>query len=180
MAQIILSLTSPAVAVVIALWGFKRHDRTTSLRMLFEVQERYLAQRVRYGRKLIHTKLASERGLQECTPEELSTIGYALAVMNSIALCAESGQIDTELLRKSMGRSFAQAVAAAGPYFDYVEILRGFQVYPYARRLARRFETSDKLRGLKRSGASLSSPSAPEMQAATMPTVMAECNAERE
>lgn len=141
---IILSLTSPVVALAIALWGFRRHDRAAELSMLFEMQERYLAPQVREGRKLIHLKIAGDidEKRSACSREELSTIGYALAVMNTIALCAEIGQIDESLLLQSMGQSFKSAVRAAGSYIDQVAATRGYRPYPYAERLAERFDAS--------------------------------------
>jgi hypothetical protein len=139
--ELILALTSPAVAVVIAVWGFRRSDRADRLRMLFEVQERYLAQRVRDGRRLIHTRLAGRgaEGVRLCTREDLTTIGYTLAIMNMIALSVESGLVEEDLVRRSMGRSFASAIEAAEHYLDHVEQEREFRPYAYAQQLAAKF-----------------------------------------
>ncbi|WP_330455831.1 hypothetical protein OIB37_02480 [Streptomyces sp. NBC_00820] len=137
----ILALSSPAVAVVIALWGFRRGDRADRLRMLFEIQERYLAQRARDGRRLIHTRLAGRGadGVRTCTREELTSIGHTLAVMNMIAISVESGLVEEKLVQRSLGRSFASAVDGAADYIDHVEHERGFRPYAYAQRLAAKF-----------------------------------------
>ena len=141
---LVIALVSPIVAVAIAWWGFRRHDRAAELNMLFEMQERYLAPQVREGRRLMHRKIAvgDDGGRSTCSQDELSKIGYALAVMNTIALCAESGQVDEKLLLQSMGQSFTSAVLAARPYIDDVAIRRGFRPYSYAERLAERFDGS--------------------------------------
>jgi hypothetical protein len=140
----ILSLTSPLAALVIAVWGFRRHDRSAELSMLFEMQDRYLGPQVREGRRLIHLKIApgTAESLESCTREERSTIGYALAIMNTIALCADSGQVSEALLRDSMGRSFASTMRAAQPFIDQVAAVRGFRPYPFAVRLAERFDSA--------------------------------------
>lgn len=141
MTQWILALTSPAVGVAIAVWGFRRGDRADRLRMLFELQERYLAQRVRDGRRLIHIRLAGRgaEGVRRCTREDLTTIGYTLAIMNMIAISVESGLVEEKLVKASLGRSFASAVDAAAHYIDHVEQERGFRPYAYAQRLAAKF-----------------------------------------
>jgi hypothetical protein len=137
---LIISLSSPVVAIVIATWGFRASSRSERLRMFFDLQERYLSERVRAGRKIIHTQVAGRTAEEvgACGPDALSMVGYTLAVMNTIAICAESRSIDETLLARSMGRSYATAVAAARPYVDYVESVRGFRPYPYAERLAAR------------------------------------------
>jgi hypothetical protein len=144
MLSLIISLSSPVVAVVIAVWGFRASGRSERLRMYFDLQERYLSEPVRAGRRIIHATIAG-RGVDEIPAvgaADLSTVGYTLAVMNTIAICAESGAIDRDLLARSMGRSYAGAVRAARPYIDYVETVRGFRPYPYAERLARRLDGS--------------------------------------
>ncbi|NUR60880.1 MAG: hypothetical protein HOV87_19780 [Catenulispora sp.] len=143
MTQVLLALTSPLVAIAITVWGFRRQDRASMLRMLFEVQERYLAPPVREGRRIIHTKIAATSGgVTDCTREELSVVGYALAVMNTIAISVESGALDAGMLRGSLGRSYMQAVEAAAPFIDHVEKVRGFRPYPYAEKLAASFRQS--------------------------------------
>ncbi|MEU6287196.1 hypothetical protein [Streptomyces sp. NPDC046988] len=142
--QLVLSAASPLVAVVIALWGFRRRDRAAELEVLFELHERYLAQRVRDGRRLIHRKLAGrgEEGLRSCTAEELSTIGYTLAVMNTIALCCRSGRLDSRLLQQSLGQSYTRAVNGALSFIDSMETTRGVRPYPYAEWLVRHFSAT--------------------------------------
>lgn len=137
----ILALSSPVVAVIIAWWGFRRGDRSDELKALFDMLDRYLTDRARDGRSLIHRKIApgTGAGLATCSREELTTIGYALAVMNTIALCAESGQVNEKLLRETLGQSFATTVQAAKPFIDEVAATRGFRPYHYAERLADRF-----------------------------------------
>jgi hypothetical protein len=112
--------------------------------MFFDMQERYLSERVRSGRRIIHARVSgrSADDIAAGDPEDLSVVGYALAVMNTIAICSESGYIDEKLLAQSMGRSYANAVSAARPYIDYVESVRGFRPYPYAERLADRLQNS--------------------------------------
>lgn len=149
MTAVILALTSPLVAIAIALWGFRRQDRVSMLRTLFEVQERYLAPQVREGRRLIHTKIAppAAGAVLDCTREELSAIGYALAVMNTIGVSVESGALDAMMLHRSLGRSYMSAVEAAAPFIDHVEKVRGFRPYPYAEKLAASFRQIDVLIG---------------------------------
>lgn len=135
---VLLSLVSPVVAVVIAMWGFRRSTRADKLRAFFEIQERYLASEVRAGRRIMHTVIA-RRPAEEVAgldPAALSEVGYALAVMNSIAIACEAGYVDRELITQSMGRSFAMAMAAARPYIDHLENTRGFRPYPFGERLA--------------------------------------------
>ena len=138
---VILALSSPVVAVIITWWGFRRGDRSEELKVLFDMLDRYLTDRAREGRSLIHQKIApgTGTGIATCSHEEFTTIGYALAVMNTIALCAESGQVSEKLLRETMGQSFTTTVQAAKPYIDEVAATRGFRPYPYAERLAERF-----------------------------------------
>jgi hypothetical protein len=112
--------------------------------MFFDMQERYLSGPVRNGRKIIHVSIAgrSSDDIAASDLDDIATIGYALAVMNTIAICAEVGYIEERLLAQSMGRSYASAVSAARPYIDYVESVRGFRPYPYAERLAERLRNS--------------------------------------
>ena len=170
---ILLSLTSPIVAVAITVWGYRRQDRTAELGLLFDLQERYLAPQVRQGRKLIHTKIAPSgaAGVSECTAEELSAIGHALAVMNTIGLCVESGRVEESLVQQAMGNSFASAVNAATAYIDAIGTVRGFRPYPYAERLAARFTASFALtRAAAEAAAELEPAEAAEPAQAARPT----------
>ena len=96
---VLLSLISPVVAVVIAIWGFRRSSRADKLRAFFEVQERYLASEVRNGRRIMHTLIAGRPPgeVSKLDPDKLSAAGYALAVMNSIAIACEAGYVDQSL-----------------------------------------------------------------------------------
>ncbi|MBL7492791.1 hypothetical protein I6A62_32870 [Frankia sp. AgW1.1] len=138
--SLIISLVSVLVAVVVAVWGFRSSSRSERLRMFFDLQERYLSEPVRVGRRLIHTAIAGNDHviITDIPRETLSSIGYTLAVMNTIAICTEVGYVDEALIARSMGRSFATAVYAALPYIDHVESVRGFRPYPYAERFAAR------------------------------------------
>lgn len=142
---VLLSLLSPVVAVVIAIWGFRRSTRADKLRAFFEIQERYLASEVRAGRRIMHALIAgrSAEEVAKLDPVALSTVGYALAVMNSIAIACEAGYVDRELVAQSMGRSFVMAIAAARPYIDHLENARGFRPYPFGERLASRLALAD-------------------------------------
>lgn len=139
-ASLLLALVSPLVAVLIALWGFRRSSRADRLKAFFEMQSRYLAPEVRLGRRYLHVHVAGR------TPEEIaaldesvrSAIGYTLAVMNSIAIACDAGYVDREVIARSMGQSFARAVAAARPLLDMQAATRGFRPYRYAEQLAAR------------------------------------------
>jgi hypothetical protein len=137
---LLLDLISPVVAVAIALWGFRRSTRADKLRAFFEIHERYLASDVRAGRRIMHTLIAgrSTEEVAKVDPVILSAAGYALAVMNSIAIACEAGYVDQELIAQSMGRSFILAISAARPYIDHLENKRGFRPYPFGERLASR------------------------------------------
>ncbi|WP_327191158.1 hypothetical protein [Streptomyces xinghaiensis] len=139
-ASLLVALISPVVAVVIAVWGFQRASRADRLRAFFEVQQRYLDAEVRAGRRMLHREIAGRESHQmsELPPEVSSRIGYALAVMNSIAIACDGRYVDTDLVARSMGRSYAGAVVAARPYIDYVEQQRGFRPYPFAEQLAQK------------------------------------------
>jgi hypothetical protein len=142
---VLLSLVSPVVAVVIAIWGFRRSTRADKLRAFFEIQERYLATEVRAGRRIMHTLVAG-RSVDEVAkldPATLSKAGYALAVMNSIAIACEAGYVDRKLIARSMGRSFVRAIAAAGPYIDHLENIQGFRPYPFGEHLAAQLAATD-------------------------------------
>jgi hypothetical protein len=134
----LLSLISPAVAIAIALWGFRRSRRADKLRAFFESYDRYLAPEARTGRREIYQSVAgrSEGEVAALSREIMTCVGYALAVMNSIAIACDGGYVDRQLIVQSMGRSFTFAVVAAKPYFDYVERVRGYRPYPFAERLA--------------------------------------------
>ena len=86
----------------------------------------------------MHTLIAGRPPgeVSKLDPDKLSAAGYALAVMNSIAIACEAGYVDRELIARSMGRSFVKAIAAARPYIDHLENIRGFRPYPFGERLA--------------------------------------------
>ncbi|MFK4145391.1 hypothetical protein [Streptomyces sp. NPDC004065] len=143
-ASLLISLASPVVAVVIAVWGFHRTSQADRLRAFFEVQQRYLEAEVRSGRRLLHLEVAGRtpREMSELSADVSSRINYALAVMNSIAIACEGRYVDTNLVARGMGKSFTKAITAAKPYIDYVEQQRGFRPYTFAERLADRLRTS--------------------------------------
>jgi hypothetical protein len=145
MTTVLLDLISPVVAVAIALWGFRRSTRADQLRAFFEIQDRYLAPDVRAGRSVLHAQIAGKSAgeVAHLDPADLSRAGYALAVMNSIAIACEAGYVERDLLARSMGRSFITAVGAAQPYIDHLEQVRGFRPYPYAENLAFQLAASD-------------------------------------
>jgi hypothetical protein len=78
-------------------------------------------------------------------PADLSLAGYALAVMNSIAIAREAGYVERDLLARSMGRSFVTTIKAAQPYIDHLEKVRGFRPYPFAENLAAQLSGSDSM-----------------------------------
>ena len=133
-----LALLSPVVAVIVALFGFRRSTRADRLAAFFQLHERYLAPEVRSGRRLIYERVAGRpEALIAQLPEEVrAAIGYTLAVMNSIAIACEAGYVDVAAVEGSMGRSYSGTVTAARPYIDYIEQNRGFRPYIYAERLA--------------------------------------------
>jgi hypothetical protein len=133
-----LALVSPAVAILIALFGFRRSRRADQLAAFFQLQERYLAPEVRDGRRLIHQRV-SGRPVEDIAniPDDIRTaVGYSLAVMNAIAIACEARYVDRVAVIRSMGQSYSSAVVAAKPYIDYVEKGRGFRPYGYAEGLA--------------------------------------------
>jgi hypothetical protein len=133
-----LALLSPVVAVMVALFGFRRSTRADRLAAFFQLHERYLAPEVRSGRRLIYERVAGrpEADLAQLPEEVRAAIGYTLAVMNSIAIACEARYVDIAAIERSMGRSYSSTVNAAGPYIDYIERNRGFRPYLYAERLA--------------------------------------------
>ncbi|MGW0520007.1 DUF4760 domain-containing protein [Crossiella sp. NPDC003009] len=133
-----LSLISPAVAVLVAAWGFRRSTRADRLRAFFDLHERYLSAEVRAGRRILHQLVAgrSAEQLAELDRATLDRVGYTLAVLNSIAIACAGGYVDRKLVRRSMGRSYTSAVAAAQPYLDRVQAQRGYRPYPFAEALA--------------------------------------------
>jgi hypothetical protein len=147
MPTVLLSLISPVVAVIIALWGFRRSTRADKLRAFFEVQDRYLEADVRLGRRTLHTRIAGRPAdeVAHLDPADLSRAGYALAVMNSIAIACDAGYVERDLISRSMGRSFVAAIGAARPYVDYLEQMRGFRPYPFAENLAAKLSPSNSL-----------------------------------
>jgi hypothetical protein len=145
MTTVLLDLISPVVGVVIALWGFRRSTRADQLRAFFEIQDRYLASDVRAGRSVLHAQVAGKPAeeVARLDAADLSRAGYALAVMNSIAIACEAGYVERDLLARSMGRSFTTAVGAAQPYIDHLQQVRGFRPYPFAENLAFQLAASD-------------------------------------
>lgn len=142
---VLLALVSPAVAIVIGLWGFRRSTRADKLRAFFELQERYIATDVRAGRRALH-RLVKDRSSDEIPmldQDVLRSAGYSLAIMNAIAIACEGRYVDQDLVARSMGRSFAAAIESAKPYIDYLEKVRGFRPYPFAERLAAKFLAAD-------------------------------------
>lgn len=135
---VLLSLVSPVVAIIITFWGFRRSTRADKLRAFFEIQDRYLASDARAGRRVLHALIAGKSvdEVAHLDPADLSRAGYALAVMNSIAIACEAGYVEQDLLARSMGRSFSAAVAVAQPYIDYLQQVRGFRPYQFAENLA--------------------------------------------
>jgi hypothetical protein len=137
-AALLLALISPVVAVGIAVWGFRRTGRADRLKAFFEMHDRYLAPEMRAGRRLLHQQVAnrSTDEIAALDAEVRSIAGHTLAVMNSIAIACDARYVDRSVVTASMGRSFANAMAAAAPFVDYVEGVRGFRPYGYAERLA--------------------------------------------
>ncbi|GLW29815.1 DUF4760 domain-containing protein [Actinoplanes regularis] len=132
-----LVLASPTVAVLIAMWGFRRSSRADRLAAFFRLHDQYLRPEIRAGRQLIHERIAGR------TPEEMrglsaddrASVGYTLAVMNSIAIACEARYVDLDVVDRSMGRSFRATMRAATPFIDHLEERRGFRPYGYAERL---------------------------------------------
>jgi hypothetical protein len=139
-AALALAAVSPAVTLLIALWGFQRTTRADRLKMFLDLQERYLSEPARGGRQLIHQRLpgldASSYGSLD--DDERSHIHHALAIMNTIAIACESRHIDYVMVVRTMGRSFASAIAAARPYIEHQAVARGYPPYQYAVRVADR------------------------------------------
>jgi hypothetical protein len=136
-----IALTSPVVAVIIALLGFRRSSRADRLAAFFQIQERYLSPEVRNGRRLIYERIAG-RSPAEMTnlPDDVRTaVGYTLAVMNSVAIACEARYVDRDFVERNMGRSYSGAVTAAKPFIDGVEQGRGFRPYVFAERMAAGF-----------------------------------------
>jgi hypothetical protein len=133
-----LALISPAVAVVVALFGFRRSRRADRLAAFFQLHERYLAPEVRGGRKLIYERVSgcSPADVASLPEEVRAAVGYTLATMNSIAIACDARYVELAAVQRSMGRSYSGAIAAAKPYIDYLEQSRGFRPYIYAERLA--------------------------------------------
>jgi hypothetical protein len=137
-----LSLTSPVVAVLIAVWSFRRSSGADRLRAFFELQERYLAPEVRAGRRVLHQVVAGKtvEEVAALDARELNSVGYTLAVMNSIAIACDGRYVDTKLVDRSMGRSYSRAMIAAKPYIDHLATVRGYRPYPFAESLASRLQ----------------------------------------
>jgi hypothetical protein len=134
----VLVFVSPAVAILIALLGFRRSTKADRLEAFFKLQEQYLKPEVRAGRKLLHEKFSgrSPEEMPDLTDDERDRVGHALATMNSIAIACAAKYVDVQVVQRSMGRSFVAAMTAAEPYIDELERRRGFRPYGYASRLA--------------------------------------------
>ncbi|WP_330229593.1 hypothetical protein OHA40_26660 [Nocardia sp. NBC_00508] len=144
MATTILSLISPAVAVAIAGWGFRRTSRADRLRAYFDLTERYLSPANREGRRLIHEVIAQTPHDQfgDLASDVRDKVNHVLATMNSIAIACDGGYVDRVLVENSMARSYSNAVVASRPYIDFIERKRGFRPYQYAERLATSFASA--------------------------------------
>jgi hypothetical protein len=136
----LLALVAPAVAIVIAFWGFRRTTRADRLAAFFTLHEQYLKPEVRAGRRLIHNHISgrSPAEMAELPDSDRATVGFTLATLNAVAIACEARYVDRIVVQQSMGRSFAAAVTAAKPYIDELEARRGFRPYGYAERLAAR------------------------------------------
>ena len=134
----LLALVSPLVAVAIAAWGFRRSSKADRLKAYFEMHNRYLAPEVRLGRKYLHVHVAGRQADEVAALDDKtrSAIGYTLATMNAIAIACEARYVDRDVVLRSMGRSFARAMAAARPFLEHQEAARGYRPYAYAERLA--------------------------------------------
>lgn len=137
-ATTLLSLISPAVAVIIALWGFRRSRRADKLRAFFEIHERYLSHEARAGRRVLHTLVAGRLAdeIAQLDRPTQSNAAYALSIMNSIAIACEAGYVERDIIARSMGQSYITAIQAARPLIDYLEHVQGFRPYPFAESLA--------------------------------------------
>jgi hypothetical protein len=144
-----LVLLSPAVAILVALLGFRRSTRADRLAAFFRLHEQYLKPEVRAGRKLLHDEVSgrSSSELATLSAEARASVGYTLATMNSIAIACRAKYVDTVVVEESMGRSFVAAMAAARPYIDDLERRRGVRPYGYAERLAAGMSRTDRVRG---------------------------------
>jgi hypothetical protein len=138
--QAILATLSPTVALVVFAVTFSNQRRSERIRILFDMQERYVKDSCRAGRKMIHSHVAGRKSmeLEDLDPFIRKQIGDTLAVLNTIAVCVLSGYCDRRLVRQTMGRSFVGTMLAAGPYLDFAEKQRGFRAYSQAEQLARR------------------------------------------
>jgi hypothetical protein len=139
---LLVALLSPAVAIVIAMLGFRRASGADRLKAFFEMHERYLGANIRAGRRLLHQQIAgrSRHEIAALDSGVRDTVAHTLAVMNSIAIAVEAGYVDRKVVAESMGRSFSAAIIAAKPYIDHLEDVRGFRPYGYAERLAKRLQ----------------------------------------
>ena len=141
--QIVLALSSPVVAVAIAVWTLRRGDKTAKLRTLFELQERYTAAEARKGRQLIHGQISGilPAAVGNLEPETLAQVGSTLGIMNTIAVCVFSGLADETLLFQVLGRSYTGTIKAAAAYIEWASARRGYDAYRYAQALGNRFST---------------------------------------
>lgn len=110
------------------------------------MHERYLEADVRSGRRILHQQIANSSAgdIAAMDKNTRMAVGYTLAVMNSIAIACEARYVELRVVDQSMGQSFARAMAAAKPYLDHMEEVRGFRPYVYAERLAARIEANNK------------------------------------
>jgi hypothetical protein len=140
----VLALVSPAVAVAIALWGFRRSTRSDKLKAFFQMHDRYLAPDVRTGRRIIHDRVAGRTAAEiaALTDDIRGQIGSTLAVMNSIAIACEAGYVDRDVVMVSMGESYAGVMRSARPYVDHAARVNGYRPYGYAERLAAYIDAS--------------------------------------
>src|SRR4029453_14246216 len=96
----VLVFVSPAVAILIALLGFRRSTKADRLEAFFKLQDQYLKPDVRAGRKLLHDKFAGR------SPEEIANLpedhrargGHPLLAMNSIAIACAAKYVDVQVV----------------------------------------------------------------------------------
>ncbi|GIJ30723.1 hypothetical protein Vqi01_58850 [Micromonospora qiuiae] len=136
----LLALTSPLVAIAVAVWGFRRANRADRLRAFFDLYQRYVAPEQRGGRRLLHDQLSgrSTEDLAALPQDVRDQVGATLATLNAIAIACEGGYVETSLISESMGRSYCSTVLAAKPYLDHLEKQRGYRPYQFAERMAHR------------------------------------------
>jgi hypothetical protein len=140
---IIISLTSPVVAITISAWTLRRARNAESVRAFLAAQESYLSDRARRGRRIAHSSIANQLPEDDgnlLSQAERDDLGYALAVANTIAVACANNYMPESLVQESIGRSLRNFVIAARPYIDQMERKRGFRPYAAAERLAGRLQ----------------------------------------